>query len=132
MVTLLFIPAIPFDLLSNGLFSYWIETAEVKRRIKSYRSQLGLPEEDSDEFNMMNPDFQAKMREFYPKEDGNFWTRYFQRVCVKSAPMLGIEFSRNVKDCLHDILDNMENLSLAILEEAATRTGENMDEGHYL
>jgi acetone carboxylase gamma subunit len=72
---------------------------------------------------MMNPDFQAKMREFYPKEDGIFWTRYYQRVCEKSVPMLGIVFSRTVKDCLHDMLNDMENLSLDILEEAATGAG---------
>ena len=40
-----------------------------RKRAQLYRSELGLAEEDSDEFKRIKPDFQKRRKLFYLKED---------------------------------------------------------------
>lgn len=95
-----------------------IVLALLGRQTKFYRSQLGLPEEDSDEFEKMKPEFQERMRKFYPKEeDGGFWERCFDIDISNIKPI-----SDTFENLLYRVLDEMQQLSLDLLDEAATRT----------
>lgn len=117
MVTLLFIPAVPLDLVSGNFVSQLINWAEIKRRIKEYRSHLGLPEEDSDAFQMMNQKLQEEMKEFYPKENNNFWGKYFG--CLFELPVVfTVVEAIETKSCLHNILNGMENMAVKILDDS--------------
>ncbi|XP_028404200.1 interferon-inducible GTPase 1-like [Dendronephthya gigantea] len=128
LVTLLFIPALPLDLVSANFFSHLINCAEIKRRMKEYRYQLRLPEEDSDAFERMNERLQDEMKEFYTKEDGNFWNKYFG--CITSMPILStVQKARQTNLCLHRILDDMQEMAFKILDDAAaTDTDEPMEQ----
>ncbi|CAB3999840.1 interferon-inducible GTPase 5-like [Paramuricea clavata] len=96
------------------------------RRTEFFRSQLGLPEEDSDEFEKMKPKFQERMRKFYPnEEDESFWARCFAidisnitSTCRPSGRLTKVE------KILNRVLDEMQQLSLDLLDEAATHTQE--------
>ena len=101
------------------LASIPIALALVGSNTKFYRSQLGLPEEDSDEFKKMKPEFQKRMRKFYPNENKGFWKRCFaifmkQSLFSTSAP------SDIAMNSLNRLLDEMQQLSFDILDEAAT------------
>ena len=120
-----------FDILSIVLPSDKLKTehltrserivlAFLGRQTKFFRSQLGLPEEDSDEFEKMKPEFQERMRKFSPKEeDGGFWERCFA-IDISNIKSIPDTFG----NLLYRVLDEMQQLSLDLLDEAATRTQE--------
>ena len=99
--------------------------------IESYRHHLGLPEKDSVEFQIMRPDLQEEMRRFYwtmdTDIDFNVWVNSFD-----TAPRQGSSFGRWLEEAyvnafepfrytfkgLICLLDSMEELALAVLDEA--------------
>ena len=100
--------------------------------VESYRYYIGLPEEDSDEFEMMTPEFQEQMRSFYwttdMEIDFNIWIesfntgpRRFQGSLitrwVDEAYAKVFEPLRSTCRGLICLLDAMEELALAILED---------------
>lgn len=112
-----------------GLASIPIALALVGSNTKFYRSQLGLPEEDSDEFKKMKPEFQKRMRKFYPNENKGFWKRCFailmKPMFIQSLPPLKSLFTTSAPsdiamNSLNRLLDEMQQLSFDILDEAAT------------
>ncbi|CAB4045184.1 Hypothetical predicted protein, partial [Paramuricea clavata] len=113
----------------NCLASIAIALALLGRKTKFYRSQLRLPEKDSDDFKKMKPEFQDRMRKFYPNEDNGFWKRcvafFKRRKFLDCAPAPSDVFAPAPSDVamnsLNRLLDEMQQLSLDILDEAATR-----------
>ena len=104
-----------------GLASIPIALFLLGSRTKFYRYQLGLPEEDSNDFKKMKPEFQNRMRKFYPKEDKRFWKRCF--AFFKNDNFLSCLYpaiSDVAMESLNDLLDQMQRLSLDILDDAAT------------
>ena len=103
--------------------------AVLGKKAERYRSQLGLPEEDSDEFQKMKPEFQERMRKFYWRESST----YLLHCSNSMSKILKNYLSSNspyevVKNSLNTLLDEMEKLSLDILLDTATQTKEKINQ----
>ena len=95
------------------------------RQTTFFRSQLGLPEEDSDEFEKMRPEFQERMKKFYLKERKVFLGQGLAIDMFKcvSHDLMQLDLD-TLWNTVNRLLDEMEQLSLELLDEAATRTHE--------
>ena len=102
------------------------------RKAAFYRSQLGLPEEDSKEFQMMKAEFQNRMSKFYLKEDEGYWRRCLKTFSITFTQMQ--ESSKTphevIRESLENLLDKMQELSLDILDDTAADIKEEMDLVH--
>ena len=129
------------DISPINLISVPIALAILGSRAKFFRSQLGLPEEDSDEFKKMKPEFQKRMRKFYPKEKPGFLKRcfsiYMKSIYIKGKtvfPLLGTYKSPGefLRSSLENLLKEMEQLAIDLLDETPTQTnGESTDEKKF-
>ena len=106
-----------------GLASIPIALAIFGGKIRFYRSQLGLPEKDSEEFFNMKPKFQTRMKQFYQSEDKSYLKRCFTIFMkpIKAGSKMALSV---VIDSLHRVLDEMQQLSLDILDDAAVQVEE--------
>ena len=86
----------------------------VGEKAKFFRSQLGLPEQNSDEFKLLKPEFQERMRDFYIEEKKT--KRFFDKLTDEMMTPLWFKF---IFHSLHELVNKMEALSLDILEETA-------------
>ncbi|XP_028404392.1 interferon-inducible GTPase 1-like [Dendronephthya gigantea] len=105
-VKLTFISLFLPDIIACGLISHSISKCQIKKKIKLYRSQLGLPEDDSEEFRKMKKEFITKIREFYTIQK----EKCTCCICCAWKHTIG---------SLNQILTDMENISLKMLDEAA-------------
>ena len=69
------------------------------------------------EFRAMKPEFQKRMKKFYPLE-GEFRVK-LKELAMMCFPLTGWYFLKAIKNTLNDMLDEMENLALDLLDEAA-------------
>ena len=100
--------------------------AVFQKKAQFYRSQLGLPEKDSDEFQKMKPKFQERMKTFYQREDANHFAEYLRRINLPNA--LSSESPYQLaENFLNKLLDDMQQLSLDILQDAATQVKEEIN-----
>jgi hypothetical protein len=107
-----------------------------------YKSQLGLPEENSDEFRRMAPENQEKVRKYCMTSAGEF-THLVEKILftlsnvtfetvIQCIPILGgvacgsISFRRNYH-FLHQCLNELEGIALDCLDELTTIAVEDMD-----
>ncbi|XP_028404301.1 T-cell-specific guanine nucleotide triphosphate-binding protein 1-like [Dendronephthya gigantea] len=112
-----FLPAIilfPFDLITFGCISELLSTILLNPIIGFYRSRLGLPEENSEEYKKMKQEFKERMTEFYTKK---------KKPCQKISSCcccccFCCAWCRT-GDVLDEILTEIENFSNEILDEAA-------------
>ena len=110
-----------------GLVSITFALALLGPKSEFYRSQLGIPEEVSDEFKTMRPVLQERTRKFYPKK-GKSLLKKCLAIFTKPPdlrfpfPFLpsGTDPRDFVMQSLHHLLDEMQQLSFDILDEAAT------------
>ena len=115
------------DMSPVNLVSIPIALAVLGGKAKFFRSQLGLPEEDSDEFKRMKPEFQERMRKFYPKEKQGFLKRCFS---IYMTPVHAVGKgdlnpmhrmykppTECVRNSLENLLDEMEQLALDLLDK---------------
>ncbi|XP_028404279.1 interferon-inducible GTPase 1-like [Dendronephthya gigantea] len=112
-----FLPAIilfPFDLITFGCISEWLSTKLYIALIRFYRSSLGLPEENSEEYMKMKQEFKERMTQIYTKK---------KKPCQKISSCcccccFCCAWCRT-GDALDEILTEIENFSNEILDEAA-------------
>ena len=106
--------------MSNGAVSFAIETTRIKKQSEYYIAQLGLPlKEDSEEFRAMKPEFQERMKKFYPLEDDRCFCKRLKERASMCFPFTGWNILKAIKNTLKDMLHEMENLALDLLDEAA-------------
>ena len=103
-----------------GLASIHIALAILRRKTEFYRSQLGLPEKDSDEFKMLKPVFQKRMKMFYQKEDEGFWRKCFAIPTNSSHTIGQLDPFKSATNSLNYLLDEMQKLSLDLLDDATS------------
>lgn len=104
--------------------------------VETYRDHLGLPERDSDEFEMMKPEFQEQMDSFYWTADTDIdfriWITSFdtgpsQLPRSSISRWLGEAYInlfdplRHMFKGMNLLLNSMEELALAILEDHVDR-----------
>jgi hypothetical protein len=108
-------------------FQYICEKS-VTEAITSYCSQLAFPKNASEEFKMLTKDLQKKVRKIYPNYDDFLqWLKRFdpehkhklkkrnKRYIVAKEPISFVNY------CLKSILNEIEEIALHILDEAAKR-----------
>ena len=108
-----------------GLVSLPIALSIIGRKTEFFRSQLGLPEENSDEFRLLKPEFQERMRNFFQRDEEGLLKRTFETL-FKPLPSGAALPYQTVASSLNRLLNEMETLSLDILVETA-RENENAD-----
>ena len=112
-----------------GVVSIPVALAIIGRKMEFYRSQLGLPEKDSDEFKMLKPEFQKRMTMFYQKEDENFWMKCFANLTKpidprSLQPFILLSPLDSATKSLNYLLDEMQRLSLDLLDDATSKKEE--------
>ena len=109
-----------------GLASVPIALSVIGKKAEFFRSQLGLPEENSDEFRSLKPEIQERIRKFYPRDEKGLLKRTLETLLKPlhsgaAPPFQMAAYTLNL------LLDEMEALSLDILVETA-RENENTDQ----
>ena len=105
---------------------------------KLYRSQLGLPEENSPEFQSMTTENQAKVRQFCITSAAQV-TKHLASYAASSAveevaryiPILGSVIAGSISFSstyyfLHRCLDDMEKTAMDYLDEINIRVGDDL------
>ena len=67
----------------------------------------------------MKPEFQERMKKFYPLEDDRKFGERLMECAEMCFPLTGWYFLKAIKNTLKDMLDEMEKLALHLLDEAA-------------
>ena len=102
-----------------GCASIPIALAIVGKKAKFYRSQLGLPEENSDQFKLLKPEFQDRMKEFYQKDEESVLKTAFGML-VKPLYLRSPHVRKTAVSSLEQLLEKMHKLALDILRETTT------------
>ena len=114
-------PGLPFALEILALIS----------ELNLYKSQLGLPKENSDEFRRMTPENQEKVRKYCTTSAGEIthlvekMPNFTFETVIQCIPILGavycgsISFRRNYH-FLHQCLNELEGIALDFLDELTT------------
>ncbi len=84
--------------------------------VKFYMRKLGLPEENSDQFRMMKPEFQKRMQNYYYSSKN---TAFLISSMGANRVLLSLKMAEK---SLNLLLDEMQQLSIDILDDAATQT----------
>ena len=107
--------------------------------MKLYRSQLGLPEENSPEFQRMTTENQAKVRKFCitsAAEVSKLLASYAASSAVEEVaryiPILGSAIAGSISFSttyyfLHRCLDDFERTALEYLDEINNKVGDDLD-----
>lgn len=111
-------------------------------KVEFYRSQLGFPKQDSEEFNTMDKVLQDKVRRFYVTDemDQESWLKQFDNYSGDENANEDTDYDEEeeylfwldvyeaikspykfVSNSLHHVLDEMEEVALEILNAAAVR-----------
>ena len=100
-----------------------------------YKSQLGLPKENSDEFRRMTPENQEKVRKYCATSAGEI-THLLEKIpstlsnftfetVIQCIPILGAVYCGSISFCrnyhfLHQCLNELEGTALDCLDELTT------------
>ena len=108
-----------------GDFSFLINGQLIRNKVHFYKRQLGFPDEDSEEFDLLSEDLQKRVGKFQHQPcqdllqwlksfdpDNKYDIREFSGIFVTNTPFTF------VKSFLEEILDEMEQTALDILMEA--------------
>ena len=106
--------------LTTKSYSDSIDFQIIKEQVEFYRSQLGLPEKDSKEFQGMSEELQVQMQRFYLTDgmDVNSWLKTFDSdgahcnsapKCLDEAEAIQASFMF-VYDSLYQVLDEMARI----------------------
>ncbi|XP_028404298.1 interferon-inducible GTPase 1-like [Dendronephthya gigantea] len=89
------------------------------RKTEFFRSQLGFPEKDSEQFQEMSPAHKEAIKKFYfePDSDVESWLRSFNADCEDLLAHVNKAPYKFVFCILQIILDEMEKIALKILKE---------------
>ena len=101
-----------------GCASVPIALAIVGKKAELFRSQLGLPEENSDEFKLLKPEYQERMKGFYQKDEKSVLKKTFE-ILVKPLCLNSLHPRATAVNSLHHLLNEMKALSLDILKDTA-------------
>ena len=116
-----------------------IDLALLTNEMNLYKSQLGLPGENSDEFRRMTPENQEKVRKFCVTsaiQMGNLLAFYSKTSAVEEfaryIPLLGSFIAGSVSfpstyHFLHGCLNELERAALDFLDELTTIVVDDMD-----
>ena len=115
------------NMSSVGIASVAIALALLGGKAKSFRSDLGLPEEGSVEFEKMKPEFKKRMRKLFPKPKQGLLKRCFSIYLNPAAEFCSSRPFKIASESLHKFLNEAEQLSLDLLDEAANE--KNNEEG---
>lgn len=112
------------NMSSMGIASVAIALAVLGGKAKSFRSDLGLPEEGTAEFEKMKPEFKKRMRKLFPKPKQGFLKRCFSIYLNPTAAFCSVRPFEIASESLHKFLNEAEQLSLNLLDEAANQNDE--------
>ena len=110
-IAFLHVLASPIHVISLGFFSYVVDWSEINRRIKKYKSIIGLPDESSHEFTLLKPEFQERLKSIC--EYAELWKR------IKENGFHFYEARCQVQKILEQSLGEMKDLSFDILDDFA-------------
>ena len=116
-----------------------VDIALLRNEVSFYKSQLGLPDEESREFKKMTPANQEKVRKFYVTSAGqmaSFLATYTAGSAMEEfarfIPFVGLAIARGISFSstyyfLHQCLNELEGSALSFLDEMTTRTVDDFD-----
>ena len=122
--------------------STMVDLIVIKQELNFYKSQLGLPMQNSKEFRMMTPEDQVKLRKFCVSgtiETGKLMAKYASTSIVveefsRYIPLLGTAIASSISFCttyyfLEQCLNEMEEIALACQDETKRRVADDLDIG---
>ena len=116
-----------------------VDVALLTNEVSLYRSQLGLPDENSHEFQRMTPANQEKVRKFCvtsAAQIGSFLAAYTAGSTLEEfarfIPIIGLAIAGGISFSstyyfLHQCLKELEETALAFLDETSAKTVGDLD-----
>lgn len=116
-----------------------VDLALITNEVSFYRSQLGLPEEGTREFAVMNPENQERVRKFFfttAMQVASFMTVYSSQAVLEEAsrfiPFVGLAIAGGISFgstyyFLHRCLAEIEKTAMSLLEDVARKSVDDFD-----